>query len=56
MKQNPGHCPIDATGKRVNVWLGNGRKVQDWSADGRSGCDWTLSGHAFAIAFYEVRT
>lgn len=55
MIPNPGHCPAEAAGKRVNVWLANGRKADDWAADGRTGCDWRLTGHPFAIQFYELR-
>ncbi|EPR09904.1 hypothetical protein M527_07205 [Sphingobium indicum IP26] len=63
MKANPGHCPAEAEGKRVRVWLAHGREASHddnpmgppgWAADGRSGCSWELTGSPFDITFYEV--
>ena len=63
MTPNPGHCPTEAMGKRVRVWLAHGREASyddnpmsppGWAADGKGGCNWTLTGSAFDIAFYQV--
>lgn len=63
MTPNPGHLPIEAIGKRVNVLLANGRpgstddnpmSPPGWAADGRGGCRWSRTGHPFDIAEYEV--
>jgi hypothetical protein len=58
---NPGHCPQEATGKRVRVRLCDGSIPKDvdgapkgWAADGRGGCRWSLTGHPFDIKEYEV--
>lgn len=61
MKPNPGHCPEEATGKRVRVRLADGTLARDvpgsapgWAADGRGGCRWERTGSPFDIAEYEV--
>lgn len=59
-RPNPGRCPADAKGKRVNVRLRNGSigRCDDnpmspagWAADT---CSWVLDEHPFAIVEYEV--
>lgn len=57
MKRNPGHCPREATAKRVTGTLRNGDRFGvpgGWPADGRTGCRWSLTGHPHDIEFYEV--
>lgn len=64
MKANPGHCPVEAIGKRVIVRLTNGAECGreavsptapvGWPADGRQGCRWSRPGTPHDIAFYEV--
>lgn len=54
MLPNPGRCPREAIGKRVNIELRNGRVCHNWAADGQSGCRWTLTNNDWDIAFYEV--
>ena len=63
MPANPGYCPDEARGKRVQVTLANGMagttdgnpmSPLGWPADGRNGCRWTLTGFPFDIKDYEV--
>lgn len=62
MKPNPGHCPPEASGKRVRVRLVRtppGKISFECPADGRGAPNWALSPaddpvHPFDIAEYEV--
>lgn len=65
MKPNPGKCPPEAKGKRVNVILANGNPSKTysdidpmlkpgWAADGKNGCRWSITGEPWDIAMYEV--
>jgi hypothetical protein len=57
MRANPGHLPVEAIGKRVNVRLRSeraGDPTHNWPADGRFGCRWSLSGSPVDITEYEV--
>ena len=54
MKPNPGQCPPDAEGRRVNVLLRNGSRGEGWAADGRSGCRWSTENSPHDIVEYEV--
>ena len=60
MRPNPGHCPVDARGKRVRVRLANGEigradphpmSPPGWAADT---CSWRRDAHPFSIVEYEV--
>ena len=51
---NPGHCPPEALGKRVNVRLRNGRVCEGWMADGKGGCPWSMPGNDHDIVAYEL--
>lgn len=53
-KRNPGYCPPEAKGKRVDVTLANGNECKGWAADGSSGCRWSISGSDFDIERYQV--
>nr|WP_165388340.1 hypothetical protein [Sphingomonas populi] len=53
MPANPGYCPAEAAGKRVDVLLANGSRRQ-WPADGKQGCCWTIRGIPADIREYEV--
>lgn len=61
--ENPGICPEEARGKRVEVQLRTGKigktdgasgTPHGWAADGKGGCRWTLSGSPFDIVRYRV--
>lgn len=54
MSENPGHCPSEAIGKRVNVVLANGRKVSGVPADGSHGVNWAKRGDNFDIREWEL--
>lgn len=57
MKQNPGHLPPDAAGRRVRVRLSGdqpGVAAHEWPADGAYGCSWLKRGLPVDIAEYEV--
>jgi hypothetical protein len=62
VRQNTGHMPADAKGKRIRGVLANGMRFgfgslaeegapAGWPADD---CDWKLRNHPFAIAEFEV--
>ncbi len=53
MTPNPGSCPAEAAGKRVNVLLASGA-VREWPADGKLGCIWRVRGIPADITEYEV--
>lgn len=63
-KENPGHCPPRARGKRVRVILEHGREASydvnpmsppGWAADGKGGCHWgKRNGFAYDIAWYLI--
>lgn len=53
MKPNPGYCPAEAAGRRVNVLLANGNK-REWPADGKNGCVWRKRGLPVDIDKFEV--
>lgn len=62
--RNPGYCPVDAEGKRVEVILRNGSHPSPdpiaqavpggWAASGKGRCRWTLIGSPFDILQYRV--
>ena len=63
MRRNPGHCPVEAMGKRVRVQLAHGGigRTDDnpmsppgWAADGKSGCNWRRTGSPFDIDYCKV--
>lgn len=63
-KDNPGHCPREAKGKRVRVLLNHGEEARyddnpmsppGWAADGKGGSKWDLDpDYPFAIKAYIV--
>ncbi len=55
MRENHGHLPGEAEGRRVRVRLRNGlRPAESWPGDGRFGCRWTLTGDPFDILEWEI--
>ncbi len=64
MSPNPGHCPLEASGKRVRVVLRNGKRYgatpvsadsrAGWPADGKGAADWRLTGSPFDIVSWEL--
>lgn len=55
MKPNPGYCPQEARGQRVNVRLANGSLGKgSWAADGKSGCRWSITGSPYDIKEWEI--
>ncbi len=59
LARNPGHCPSEASGKRVRVILRNGtdntkKTPSGWPADGRDGCNWSTKLGPFSIEQWEV--
>lgn len=62
-KKNPGRCPADAKGRRVEVKLANGEVAKGdpnpmsppgWAADGPNGLKWERRGFDFDVDYYRV--